>query len=209
MMARSVAQYLMRFASSDSAQAIVEEPSERIEPVPCAGLPLENPVLANRVAREEGVSEGLEMARAEYEARLMLEKHAFEARLGAERNKWAEQESEKLSEKIESAFAKVESNIGESVEAVLRPFLVDALRRKIVDLLAEHVGALLRGGADPVIKIYGAEGLLAALREKLSARSAAIEYAPGDMIEVEVVSGRTIIETRIAAWIERINSLPE
>ncbi|QBR70684.1 hypothetical protein CU048_04650 [Beijerinckiaceae bacterium] len=208
-MTRSVAQYLMRFATSDGGQAAVVKPSEMIGPLPEMEVAREDPVHAHRAAREEGMSEGLELARAEYDARIVKEREAFEARLAAERQRWIEQEAKTLSDKIETAFAAVGMNIGESVEKVLRPFIVDALRYKVVDLLTESVTALLRGGVEPVIKIHGAKDLLAALGAKLSGLSAAIEYAPAETVEVEIVSGQTIIETQISAWIERINTLPE
>lgn len=209
MIARPVAQVLVQFGSAEHQEGAGPVGRDTA----CPELPYNSPVedfsLAIQLAREEGVAEGFAKARTEHEAQLTQERLAFETRLASERQTWTRQESETLSEKIEAVFAEVESNIAGSVERVLRPFVADALRGRIIDLLAEHVGALLRGSECPVIEISGEEDLLALLRERLSASSCAIHYSPKDSIDLRVVAGQTIIESQIEAWIERIKSLPE
>jgi hypothetical protein len=209
MMARPVAQVLIRFGSTEHQEGAGPVSRDTACPDPLDDLPAEDFALAIQLAREDGVTEGFAKARTEYEAQFMQESLAFEARLATERETWTRQESEMLSGKIEAMFAEIESNIAGSVARVLRPFVADALRRRIIDLLGEHVGALLRGSECPVIEISGREDLLAMLREKLSAFSCAIHYTPEDSSDLRVVAGQTIIESQIGAWIERINSLPE
>lgn len=133
----------------------------------------------------------------------------FAARLAAERAKWTQDESDKLAGTIGAAFAEIEANIADCVARVLRAFLIDRLRRKVVDELAENIGVLLGGKEHPVIEISGAEDLVAALREKLSVLSAAIEFSPNHSSDVKVVVDQTIINSRIEAWIQRIGTLAE
>lgn len=208
--ARPVALYLDEFGPAPLAAISFGEASQD-----AANLDLTDeeavqiPSVLLQAAREEGISEGRAAASAEYETHIARERLAFETRLAAERDKWARQESEILSGGIKASFADVESNIAVSVERVLTPFVAGAMRRGMVDLLAENVGVLLDGSERPVIAIHGPEDLLAMLREKLGAHSSAIEFSPDTSIDVRIVAGHTMIESRIGAWLERIKSLPE
>ncbi|MGO8844580.1 MAG: hypothetical protein ACLQFI_04430 [Methylocella sp.] len=209
MMARPVAHYLVEFGPT----SLVEASGETSGGAACLDLQdepaVEDPEVSLQAARDKGVTEGYAAARAEYAAQLLQERLAFEARLAAERDRWARQESEKLSEDIKAIFVEVESNIAGCVELALTPFVVDALRSRMIDLLAETVGTLLGGRECPIVEIHGPEDLLAMLREKLAALSGAIDYSPDDSIEVRIVADQTKIESRIGAWVERIKSLPE
>jgi hypothetical protein len=209
MMARPVAHYLVEFGSPPVMEALVETShgasgqDQPDEPV------VEDPEISLQVARDMGVSEGHAAARAGYEAQLLQEKLAFDAHLAAERDRWTREESERISQDIKAIFVEVESNIAEYVERILAPFVVDALRRRMTDLLAENVGVLLGGSEHLIIEIHGPEDLLAMLREKLAAFSSAIDYLPDDSIDVRIIADQTKIESRIGAWLERIKSLPE
>lgn len=119
------------------------------------------------------------------------------------------QESEKLSDGIKAAILDVESNIAGSVERILTPFVVESMRRRMVDLLAEHVGALLGGSEGPMVKIHGPQDLLAMLREKLAEVSCTIDFSADASADVRIIAGQTMIESRIESWLERIKSLPE
>jgi hypothetical protein len=185
--ARPVAHYLVEFGPPPLAEAI----DEIDHGAACVDFPdepvAEDPVDLLQAARDEGVAEGYATARSECDVQLLQERQAFEARLAAERDKWTRQESEKLGGAVKAAFAEIESNIAGSVERVLTPFVVEALRRKMIDLLAENVAILLGGRERPIVEIRGPEDLLAMLREKLAAFSCAINYSPEDSIDVRIV----------------------
>ncbi|WOJ88648.1 hypothetical protein RZS28_12585 [Methylocapsa polymorpha] len=209
MTARPVAQYLARFGSRNPPDAVTA-PQEELTCLPLAvQAPAEDHLLLIQMAREEGVAEGLAAARAEHAAALAQEKLLFEGRLSADRERWTKDESERLAEKLLMAFAAIEASIAASVARVLRAFLIDLLRRKAVDELSDDVRALLGGREHPIVEISGPTDLLAALRERLSRFPDAIEYAANQSADVKVVADQTIIETRIEAWIERINALSE
>ena len=208
-MARPVAHYLVEFGPLPPLEA-TDEIGHGAACVDLLDEPVaEDPADLLQAARDEGITEGYATARSEYEAQLLQERLAFEALLAAERDKWTRQESTTLSEDIKVAFAEVESNIAGSVERILTPFVVEALRRKMIDLLVENIGVLLGGGERPIVEIHGPEDLLSALRAKLAAFSCAINYSPEVSTDVRIVADQTMIESRIGAWLERIRSLPE
>jgi hypothetical protein len=121
-------------------------------------------------------------------------------RLAAERENWAREESETLCEKIQAAFVAVESNIAGCVARILRPIVVDTARPKIVDVLSETVGVLMRGQRCPMLSISGPEDLLTALRERLSHFSATFEYALNEAVDVQIIAGETVIESQLSAF---------
>jgi len=222
---RPVAQVLVRFGPTDPARAAEEPQADVLIPatidtgqgedggfssdIEADGA--EGETKANALVNDNTLvnAEALSAACAEHVAALAQERLLFEARLAAERAKWTREESEKLNEKLALALAEIETNISGSAARALRPFLIDLLRRKAIDDLAESVGVLLGGKDHPLIEISGAKDLLDALREKLSDFAAAIDYAPRPSVEVKVVADQTIIDSRIEAWIERIKALPE
>ncbi|MCI0598586.1 MAG: hypothetical protein L0Y50_00450 [Beijerinckiaceae bacterium] len=209
MMARPVAHYLVRFEPPGSAASRGDASRGNEAPDLPEEISNDDLALSVRAAREEAFAEGLATAGREYEARLAGERQEFESRLAALRDNCLRQESEKLSQKIQAALDMAESNIAGSVARILRPFVNDAVRRKTVDQLAENVGVLLRGRERPFIEIRGPEDLLAKLRETLSSSTAAIDYCPDDTIDVQVVSGETMIESQLAAWAARIGTSEE
>lgn len=206
---RPVAQYLDEFGLAPPAIGLGEISQD------ASGLDLpdepavQDPEVLLRAAREEGISEGCATAREEYETHIVQERLEFEARLVTERDRWVKQESEKLSDGIKAAILDVESNIAGSVERILTPFVVESMRRRMVDLLAEHVGALLGGSEGPMVKIHGPQDLLAMLREKLAEVSCTIDFSADASADVRIIAGQTMIESRIESWLERIKSLPE
>jgi len=206
MIPRPVAHYLVHFESlanlasrsepppGDSGADLLEEQKD------------DDPESALRAAREEGLAEGIAAARREFEVQLAQERQAFELRLAAERENWAHEESEKLAEKIQAAFAEIESNIAECVARILKPIVIDAARGKIVGLLAETIGVFLRGQNCPALAIAGPEDLLTALRERLSPLSAAFDYSFNESVDVRVTAGETLIESQLAAFAARIEA---
>ena len=207
-MARPAADYLVHFGPQDGVEARNEIPSVDL----CGDLleeqPGDDPEAAFLAARENGFAEGIASANSEWEAKLAQERQAFEMRLATERENWAREEGEKLAEKIQAALAEIESNIAGCVARILKPMIIEATRAKIVGLLAENVGVLLRGQKCPTLAIAGPEDLVTALREKLSPLSAEFEYSLNKSIDVRVNVGETLI-AQLAAFAGRIETHEE
>jgi hypothetical protein len=155
-------------------------------------------------AREEGRIEARAIAQAQYEATLANMKLAYENHLGEERNAWVADESAKFGAALTDAVAQLESRLADSIDAILRPFLIESLRRQMIDELVNDVNVLL-AGESPVIEISGASDILVALQEKLASSQVAIDYKPNDSIDVRIVAHHTIIESQLRAWIERFD----
>lgn len=200
MIARPIAHYLVHFGSSKNLDPQIEIPSaDQIAESPESPSADDFEAIA-RAAREEGFAHGMAVANRQWEEKLTHERQAFELRLASERENWAREESQTLCEKIQAAFVAVEANIADCVTRILRPIVIDAVRPKIVDILAETVAVLVRGEKCPMLSISGPEDLLTALRAKLSHLSATFEYALNEAADVQVIAGQTLIESQLSAF---------
>ncbi|MCP3411150.1 hypothetical protein [Bradyrhizobium sp. CCGB01] len=143
---------------------------------------------------------------AEGDARVAEERVRSAIRLGEERAKWSDQQAVAIVGGFESACREIETNIASSVARILLPFLADAVRDKAIGSLVEQIAALTGNSPVPVFKITGPGELLDLVRTQLEAsRRTGIEYEAAETFEVRVVADQTVIETRIAAWSERLD----
>lgn len=161
-------------------------------------------------AREDAYSEGIAAGGRAIEQELENQKCAFAARVEDARAQWAQQEGAQLAEALGAALAEIEAAIGSRVARVLRPFMRTALRDRAVAELEDAVGLILRGRDQPLIEISGAPDLIAALQSRLESRPdgviAAIGWTPNSSSDVRVVANQTVIQSRIEAWMRRIEA---
>jgi hypothetical protein len=169
----------------------VEDSDEKPEPVATAFL--------------RGRYQGLDDARAEFEAKLKAAEESFEERLAAERASWAAEQGALLADKITTAVDSLSNDIGDSVAAILAPFLEEKLRVRIVEELLRSLEKVLKGGRPATLKISGPDDLIQVIRQTLGASSSAIEFEVTDAVDVQVVADHTIIETQLEAWLQRIS----
>jgi hypothetical protein len=143
---------------------------------------------------------------AEGDARVAEERVRSAFRLGEERAKWSDQQAVTIVSGFEAACREIETNIASSVARILLPFLADAVRDKAIGSLVEQIAALTGNSPVPVFKITGPSELLDLVKTQLeTARRTGIEYEAAETFEVRVVADQTVIETKIAAWSERLN----
>ena len=152
-----------------------------------------------------GRYQGLDDGRVEFEARLKAAEAAFEERLAAERAKWVAEQGAVLGERIAQAFTTLGDELGDSVGAILTPFLDEKLRQKVVEELLRALEKVLKGGRPSVLKMSGPHDLLETIRQALGASSAAIEFETTTDVDVRVVADKTVIETQLEAWLQKIS----
>jgi hypothetical protein len=151
-----------------------------------------------------GVEDGKAAVEAEFAARLEAQKETFERDLVATRESWGLEQGALIAEQIQTAIGDMEGRITDSTERVLRPFLGQAIRvQAIVDLRAT-LQELVGKNPGMTLEISGPEDLLAAVRAALPASIAAVSYVANDACDVQVKAGASILETRIAAWLDQI-----
>jgi len=157
-------------------------------------------------AREEAFAE----ARAEFEQVRAADRAEHERRLEERERQFAETTGGVLLGQLSDGLARIEHAICEQTTRVLGRFLDKAIRERALAELSETVTALVAGGEAVKVKIVGPEALVERLRQLLDASSApAIELTVGTTPDVTVSIDDTIIETRIAAWMDHVNAAVE
>jgi hypothetical protein len=156
-----------------------------------------------------GRNEGLDTARAEFKSKLEEAEAAVEERLVATRSLWASEQGAGLAERIDRGFETLNNDVGDAVAAILAPFVEATLRARIVEELLRTLEKVLKGGRPTTLKISGPEDLLESIRQSLGGSSAAIEFEATNAVDVRVVADRTVIETQLEAWLQRISGRSE
>ena len=208
---RPIAQYLARFGEEHRCGLTADSSCEPADLAARAELTVGDETLAPDLVREQGWSEGYAAGfaaagREQDEAR-QSESLAFEARLVSERARWVEEQGAGLSAKLDASLAAIEARIGASVARILRPCLAKLLRERVVDELAESVGLILGGHDQKLIEVSGPEDLLDSIQRRLTASVGSLAWTPSASTDVKVVADQAIIESRIEAWVHRIDAL--
>lgn len=182
-----------------------------------AAADIELPAFLPRTPREpppdldaifaSGREAGLAEARAEAEARvaaLRQEAHdALQNALADAGRRWAEEVATPLATQVPEALDALGERLADATGRLLRPFLDSELRDAASRALIDQIRPLLAGEDGVLIRVSGPTALLETLRHVLPARCAA-EFVETDATDVTVVAGETTIETRIAAWVARL-----
>jgi hypothetical protein len=93
----------------------------------------------------------------------------------------------------------------QGVARVLLRFLGNAARDRALDQLSETVAALLAAGGAARVRIAGPESLVNRLRQQAETLKVVVEVTVNpDAADVTVTLDDTIVETRIAEWMERV-----
>jgi hypothetical protein len=199
-----VSRYLVQFGAEEKV-AVEEDLDAILQPLSTKAEDLiEDREAELDAAREEGRAEARAAAQAHLEMALQDQQLDYEKRLGEERHLWIAEESDKLSASLTNALLQLEELVTGSVEAILRPFVIDALRRQIIDELASNISTLLASDY-PLIEISGAADLLAVLKQRFASAQATIDYKPDDTADVRIVAQHTVIESQLRAWIKRFD----
>jgi len=158
------------------------------------------------LAREEGYHEGYAAAKAEFDMAMAQQANEYFDRLNDERQRWVSQEAESLSSKLGAAVAALAEQLSTNVDAILRPFIISAIRKQMIDELAQSVDVLISGAGEdhrPIV-ISGSEDFLEILRSKLTS-APAIDFQPNESADIKIVVDDTIIQSQLQTWIERFN----
>ncbi len=196
--------FLARFADAHEQPIVADEPEPVAETVILAGTELE--------ARLEAAS--LEAVRAsdasrEEEIATLREAHRIEltrAVADAKVLRFAE-EGATVAGSIDEAFTALRATISGQIAAALRPLLAEALAEKARTAIVEALDHILADADHPSIVVKGPAEFIAAIRAK-RASDASLAYIAEETIDVAVVAGATMIETRLGAALTALSETP-
>jgi hypothetical protein len=199
-----IAQYLARFVSQG------EPPAEGPRRQEAASLRSLDPRHAEDQARKledaaaRGREEGRAQAAAAFEIDLAHERAQLEARIAAARGTWVAEEGQRLGAAVATGLEQLQAEIAGSVARILKPFLAGEVREQVLASLSETMTGLV-SSTSALLKVSGPEDLLDALRERFGPTEASVVYEVAAGIEVSVVADHTVVESRLQAWIDRLD----
>ncbi len=173
---------------------------------PKAGAAIGMPSLLDD-AYARGLEEGKAVAQADADVRFDEQKRFYEQQLELERCTWAAREADRLAARLDEGLENLKTALAEQTARLLKPFLIEQVQRQAVGELYAALSEAL--GADQGLKleVSGPEDLLQLLREKLSGKPIDVEYRPAEGADVRVSVGQTILETRLAAWMAKLEEI--
>lgn len=152
---------------------------------------------------ERGRQAGIAEARAETEAQLARQSQVSGEALERARQAWADEVAARLSAQIPEAFQALGESLADATGRLLRPFLDAELHDAASRALIDQIRPLLVGEDGALIRVSGPVRLLDTLRQVFPA-GCAVEFTENDATDVSIVAGETTIETRIEAWLARL-----
>jgi hypothetical protein len=158
-------------------------------------------------ARAQAYAEGQAAAMTQYQALLQEERDYYEKQLAVERLTWVSREAEKLTEQLAEGMSALETRIADILADLLKPFLIDAARRRAIGDMLQAIDTVLLKDQGVKLEISGPEDLQEVLREKLSGRNMSVEFVPGDGPEVRIIAGHTVLETQLAGWVAKVEEI--
>jgi hypothetical protein len=196
--------YLVDFGATDLA---AEAAGETLSGTALLAADADAPDAAAE-AHARGLEEGRQAAQAETAALLEEHRAAAEQSLVEAREAWCREEGARLAEQIGTAVGDMEQRIAEATARILRPFMAQAARDRAIGELRVILQELAASNPDTALEIMGPEDLLGQLRESLSGAAVTVTYAVNEACDVRVKAGASVIETRIAAWLEAYEGQP-
>lgn len=155
-------------------------------------------------AYARGVAAGRAAASAELQSKLEAQRRSHEQQLQAQREAWVRDQAERLIERLGLELRDLELRIADATAGVLKPFLASEIHRQAISQLCEEIKYLLSKDDSITLQITGPQDLLQVIREKLPHETIAAAFSESAGSDVHVVAGETILETRLAAWMRKI-----
>ena len=152
-------------------------------------------------------AEERDAARRQLDEAVAAEKVRYEEELASQREIWVEQQASQLSTLIVEGIGRIEDMLSERVANIMKPFVSEAFRQQSIVEFKEALATLLLSEETGTMKIAGPEDLLLALKENLGPHGGAIEFLPGDHVEVSVTTRDTTVQTQLQAWSDRLEQV--
>lgn len=193
--------YLVEFAQLTDAPRALPFAAKTGEPL--------NPAPKTRArelseAFEKGVSEGRKAVEAELRAEMKAQQDAFAAERVASRKAWAENEAGMLEKAFAEGLAAIETRLAEPILRLVAPLLEEHIRDRAVAELRTTLRRLVRDGGSVAIHGSAPDDLIALLQDHSRCPElSSAKLKPGDC-EIRLDVDGTIVETRMAAWLEAI-----
>jgi hypothetical protein len=219
-MARPIHHFLKEFASGEEmasapppSQVPVKKPQSA---APAAATAPPPDMMASRLqdSYQQGVAAGRAQERQLIETETLELSIDFERRLEDSKRKFSKALAEQLADEVRNGIERARLSISTHVAAALVPFMrAGVTQAAVASFVAElsDMVELTEGVAiDVTCPREVAEPLREALGDAMGRRGAppgSVRCIPGDVAEIRVKINDTVIETRLAEWLSRLDGV--
>ena len=216
-MARPIHHFLKEFTSGEeiaSAPPPAQVPVKKPQPAPAAAAAPD--MMAGRLQEsyQQGVAAGKAQERQLIETETLELSIDFERRLEDSKRKFSKALAEQLADEMRSGIDRARTTISTHVAAALVPFMRAGVTQAAVGSFVAELSDMVELTEGMAIDVTCprelAEPLREALGEAMAKRGAppgSVRCIPGDVAEIRVKINDTVIETRLAEWLSRLDGV--
>jgi hypothetical protein len=220
-MARPIHLFLREFASGEEAQpapgsakAPAMAPVTKAAPKPATEPALD--MLASRLQEsyQKGVAEGRAQERHEIDRQTAELSIDFERRLEEARGGFSKALAGQLADEVRSGIERARLEISMHVATALVPLLRAGVTKAAITSFVAELGEMVELTEGMAIEVACPRELVEPVREALGeamgrrgAPPGSVRCIPGDTPEVRVKVNDTVIETRLADWLSRLDGV--
>jgi hypothetical protein len=212
-MARPIHHFLREFASGEEPAAALA-PLPKSVPTPAAAPAPD--VLASRLqeAYQKGVAAGRTQERLEIERQTAELSIDFERRLEEAKSVFSKALAEQLADEVRLGIERARMAISTHVATALVPFMRAGVTQAAIASFVAELGDMVELTEGVAIDVACPRELVEPVREALGealgrrgAPPGSVRCIPGDVAEVRVKVNDTVIETRLADWLSRLDGV--
>jgi len=201
-------------SASGSARAPVKVPVQKAAPK-TAAEPAPD-LMANRLQEsyQQGVAEGRAQERHEIDRQTAELSIDFERRLEEARGGFSKALAGQLADEMRNGIERARLEISTHVATALVPILRAGVTRAAIASFVSELGEMVELTEGITIDVACPRELVEPVREALGeamgrrgAPPGSVRCIPGDTIEVRVKINDTVIETRLADWLSRLDGV--
>lgn len=213
MMARPIHHFLKEFSSGDVPfqPPLAKPPAPVVE----AAAPASD-MMAIRLqeAYQRGVAAGRTLEREAAEAQAAELAVDLERRLDDVRTTFSTGLADGIVGELRTGIEAASTRISAHVATALVPFLRDGITRTAIASFVEELGDMIDTTEGLSVEIACPKEIIEPLRERLGGVMAArgappgsVRCVPGDTADIRVTLNETVIETRLADWLSRLEGV--
>lgn len=204
-MTASFARYLPDFEFTDMSGFHADQHVEAAEKLVAL------PHIDTESIRAEARAEGEAIARAEltkkFEAEHLAIENLHSAELEALRVELETNAAKTIPDAIAARSAEIADLIAGDVEAVLKPLINEAVRKRILVGLADEIRKILALENAGRIRVSGPEALVHAFREQVGIDADRLTIEENDRFDIEVEVNRTQFASRLSDWSKALSEV--
>lgn len=204
-MTASFARYLPDFEFTDMSGFHADQHVEANEKLVAL------PHIDTESIRAEARAEGEAIARAEltkkFEAEHLAIENLHSAELEALRVELESKAAKTIPDAIAARSAEIADLIAGDVEAVLKPLINEAVRKRILAGLADEIRKILALENAGRIRVSGPEALVHAFRDQVGVDADRLTIEENDGFDIEVEVNRTQFASRLSDWSKALSEV--